>query len=141
MPAKLHIRPFRTADAGEVTALWNLVFPDEPPWNAPEQLIRAKQQVQPELFLVCVWDGRLVGTVMAGFDGVRGWVHKVACHPDARRQGVAARLMQAAEQGLAERGCVKLNIQVRAGNHAALDFYRAAGYEVEERISLGKRLS
>ncbi|MEM9624050.1 MAG: GNAT family acetyltransferase [Pseudomonadota bacterium] len=134
------VRRFTPQDQPGVVALWQLVFPDEPEWNESNALIRTKLTVQPELFFVCEWDNRLVGTVIAGFDGVRGWVHKVACHPDAQRNGVARLLMEAAESALAALGCNKLNLQVRAGNHSALAFYQAAGYQIEDRISLGKHL-
>jgi ribosomal protein S18 acetylase RimI-like enzyme len=96
--------------------------------------------VQPELFLVCHSDGRLVGTVLAGFDGFRGWVNKVAADPDHQRQGIASHLMEAAEQGLARLGCPKLNIQVRAGNAFAIKFYESIGYAIEDRVSMSKRL-
>jgi ribosomal protein S18 acetylase RimI-like enzyme len=82
----------------------------------------------------------MAGTVIAGFDGVRGWVHKLAVHPNHQRQGIATRLMEAAERGLAALGCSKLNPQVRASNAGVVDFYLRAGYVVEDRISMSKRL-
>jgi ribosomal protein S18 acetylase RimI-like enzyme len=80
------------------------------------------------------------GTVLAGFDGVRGWVHHLAVHASYRRQGLARSLMTAAEKGLAALGCPKVNLQVRATNSAVVGFYRSLGYVVEDRTSLGKRL-
>ena len=136
----LEIRPFADADTAAVAALWRAVFPDDPPWNAPEEMIRRKRDVQPELFLVGCADGRVVATVLAGFDGVRGWIHHLAVHPAARRRGIATRLMRAAEAGLAALGCPKVNLQVRATNAAVVEFYRTLGYQVEERVSMGKRL-
>ncbi|MGI9324884.1 MAG: GNAT family acetyltransferase [Pseudomonadales bacterium] len=136
----LNIRPFRNEDEAAVIALWERAFPNEPPWNEPADLIRRKLAVQKELFFVCVSEERIVGTVMAGFDGVRGWVHKVAAHPDCKRHGIATRLMRAAEQGLEALGCRKLNLQVRVDNTSAIEFYKSAGYVVEERVSLSKRL-
>ncbi|MBS04285.1 MAG: hypothetical protein CMQ24_16485, partial [Gammaproteobacteria bacterium] len=56
--------------------------------------------------------------------GVRGWVHKVAADPDQRRSGIARHLMAAVEDGLRSAGCPKLNLQVRAGNDAAVAFYK-----------------
>jgi len=135
------VRLFTSQDRDAVIHLWQQVFPTDPPWNEPADLIRTKLTTQPELFFVCELDNQVVGTVMAGFDGVRGWVHKVACHPSARRQGIAALLMRAAEQGLRDLGCRKLNLQVRADNQAAVAFYQAAGYTIEDRISLGKHLN
>ena len=133
-------RMYRAADLDAVVRLWDRVFADDPPWNAPADLIRIKRGVQPELFFVCELDGAVVGTAVAGFDGVRGWVHKVAADPDQRRSGIARHLMAAVEDGLRSAGCPKLNLQVRAGNDAAVAFYKAAGYAIEDRVSMGKRL-
>jgi len=139
----LRVRPYSSADRDGVLELWGQAFPDEPVWNASAALIERKLTVQPELFFVCVdaaQGDEVVGTVIAGFDGVRGWVHKVAAHPQRTRTGIASLLMQAAEEGLARLGCLKLNMQVRAGNESALAFYKAAGYMVEDRVSLSKHL-
>ena len=103
-------------------------------------MIRRKLSVQPDLFLVGVVDSRLVGSVLAGFDGVRGWIHHLAVDPTFRRRRYATDLIGAAEEGLELIGCPKPNLQVRAGNASALAFYESLGYKVEERISLGKRL-
>jgi ribosomal protein S18 acetylase RimI-like enzyme len=141
MASHIDIRPFEDADHDGVLALWARVFPEEPPWNAPAGMIARKLRVQRELFLVADHDGVIVGTVLAGYDGVRGWVHKVGVDPAFRRRGIAARLMAAAEAGLAGLGCIKLNLQVRAGNEDAERFYRSIGYDVEARTSLSKHLS
>ena len=85
--------------------------------------------------------GRVVGTVLGGFDGVRGWIHHLAVDASQRRKGIARSLMEAAEQGLLKLGCPKVNLQVRATNLLVIEFYRSLGYNVEERASLGKRLS
>jgi ribosomal protein S18 acetylase RimI-like enzyme len=134
------IRPYEAKDQTQVIALWNEVFPDDPPWNEPASMIRRKLTVQPELFLVAHVTGEVAGTVLAGFDGVRGWVHHLAVRASYRRQGLASSLMTAAEEGLAALGCPKVNLQVRATNSAVVAFYRSLGYEVEDRTSLGKRL-
>ena len=97
--------------------------------------------VQRELFLVATVDDQVVGTVLAGFDGFRGWVNKAATHPSHQRRGIASRLMQAAEDALAGMGCPKLNLQVRGENAAVVEFYRRAGYQIEDRVSMGKRLA
>jgi hypothetical protein len=73
--ASIEIRPYESRDQAQVVALWSDVFRDDPPWNEPASMIRRKLTVQPELFLVTVADDQVVGTVMAGFDGVRGWIH------------------------------------------------------------------
>ena len=140
MGAPIEIRPYDSKDHAQVVALWSEVFKDDPPWNEPASMIRRKLTVQPELFLVAVIDGQVVGTVMAGFDGVRGWIHHLAVRGSHRRQGIASSLMRAAEKGLEIAGCPKVNLQVRATNSQVIAFYRSLGYELEERASLGKRL-
>jgi ribosomal protein S18 acetylase RimI-like enzyme len=129
------IRPYESKDHAQVVALWNEVFPDDPPWNEPASMIRRKLTV-----LVAHVNDRVAGTVLAGFDGVRGWVHHLAVHGSCRRQGIASLLMIAAEKGLAALGCPKVNLQVRATNNAVVAFYRSLGYQLEDRASLGKRL-
>jgi ribosomal protein S18 acetylase RimI-like enzyme len=134
------VRAFRAGDREEVERLWARVFPDDPPSNAPAVMIDNKLKVQPELFLVGVVDGGVVGAVMAGFDGVRGWVHHLAVSPDHRRCGVGTALVRAAESGLAGLGCPKVNLQVRATNAEVVAFYRQLGYAIEDRVSMGRRL-
>lgn len=136
----LEIRPFASSDQPPLEALWGRVFADDPPWNAPAAMIANKMKVQPELLLVAVLDGVLVGAVMAGFDGVRGWIHHLAVAPEARRRGIATALVRAAEAGLRRLGCPKVNLQVRASNTAVVAFYEALGFTVEERVSMGRRL-
>lgn len=123
-----------------VDALWNEVFPDDPPWNRAPVAVPAKLAVQPELFLVAVDDGRVIGTVMGGYDGHRGWIYALAVAPTHRRRGTAAALMAAIEERLAAAGCGKVNLQVRASNTVVIDFYQRLDYAVEERVSMGKHL-
>jgi ribosomal protein S18 acetylase RimI-like enzyme len=134
------IRRFEERDRAALIALWHRVFPDDPPRNAPEGLIDRKLTVQPELLLVAIAGERLAGAVMAGFDGVRGWIHHLAVSPDERRRGLGTRLVRAAEEGLRRLGCPKVNLQVRATNAAVVAFYRRLGYDVEERIQMGRVL-
>ncbi len=141
MTNDLEIRPYRETDEGAVACLWRLIFPDSSQWNVPEHDIWRKLSVQRELFFVAEKNGGLLGTAMAGYDGHRGWVYYVAVAPEARRQGIGAALMECVERGLAEVGCPKLNLQVRAENVGVVAFYKKLGYVIEERVSMGKRLT
>jgi ribosomal protein S18 acetylase RimI-like enzyme len=134
------IRPYLEADEAAVIRLWREVFPDNPPWNEPQADIARKLDCQRDLFLVGALDGRIVATVMAGFDGHRGWVHLVAVAADCRHLGLGSRMMSEAETRLRELGCTKINLQIRASNSGVVSFYEKVGYAVEERISMGKRL-
>ena len=137
---RLSVRPFHYGEREALQRLWARVFPDDPPWNAPEVMIENKLKVQPELLLVGEVEGTLVGAVIAGFDGVRGSIYHLAIAPEYRRRGFATQLVRAAEDGLRRLGCPKVNLQVRAVNHEVVAFYRSIGYEIEERVSMGRRL-
>jgi ribosomal protein S18 acetylase RimI-like enzyme len=136
----MQIRPYEETDEPAVVALWNEVLPDAAPHNDPATTIRKKLAVQRELFFVGLIDAAVAGTVMGGYDGHRGWVYAVAVRPSCRRRGVGTALLRRLEAALAERGCLKVNLQVRAGNADAVAFYERLGYSVEERVSMGKRL-
>lgn len=136
----LEIRPYTESDEVAVAKLWREVFPDASSWNVPESDIRRKLGVQRELFLVAILESDVVGTAMAGYDGHRGWVYYVAVFPRHRRQGIGTALMSRVERDLANLGCPKLNLQVRANNEEVVAFYKKLGYNVEERISMAKRL-
>jgi ribosomal protein S18 acetylase RimI-like enzyme len=133
------IEPYEAGHFAGVSTLWREAFPDDPPWNAAEAAIPAKLAVQPELFLVALDGTRVIGSIMAGYDGHRGWLYAVAVCAAHRRRGVGAALVRAAEARLHALGCRKINLQVRATNRAVVAFYERLGYAVEERVSLGKR--
>jgi ribosomal protein S18 acetylase RimI-like enzyme len=137
----MEIRPYQDKDREAVAALWRVVFPDDPPWNVPEEDIERKLKVQPELFLVAEEGGKIAGTAMAGYDGHRGWVYLVAVLPDHRKEEVGKMLMEEVEAKLAQIGCPKLNLQVRGSNKEVVEFYKKLGYVVEDRVSMSKRLT
>lgn len=133
------IRPFARDDTEPVVALWERCGLTRP-WNDPRRDIARKLTVQPDLFLVAVLDESVVASVMAGYDGHRGWVNYLAVDAGHRHDGLGRRLMSVVERRLAALGCPKVSLQVRAGNEAALDFYTALGYSPDHTVVLGKRL-
>ena len=139
-PETAFIRPFTSADEAAVIALWQacgLVRPQ----NDPRKDIARKLKVNPEWFLVAEGaDGRLVGVVMAGYEGHRGWINLLAVEPGRQKQGVGRQLLVEAERVLRAAGCPKINLQVRPENKVAVAFYQRLGFIVEGAISLGKRL-
>ena len=123
-----------------VKSLWQEAFPDDPLWNKADVAIPAKLAAQPELFLVALDEDQVIGSIMAGYDGHRGWLYAVAVLNSHRRLGVGTALVRNAEERLRSMGCGKINLQVRASNAAVIGFYNRLGYEVEERTSMGKRI-
>ena len=138
-PIQTEIRPFQPSDEGAVVQLWkecNLVVP----WNDPLRDIRRKLRVQSELFLVGFVAGELAATVMAGYEGHRGWLNYLAVAPRFRRQGLGRKIVEEAEARLRQMGCPKINIQIRTGNTEVIEFYRRIGFKPDDVVSMGKRL-
>jgi ribosomal protein S18 acetylase RimI-like enzyme len=139
MSPELAIRAFAPIDEAAVVELWRTcgLVRD---WNDPHRDIQRKLTTQPELFLVGEVSGRIVASVMAGYDGHRGWVNYLAVEPDTRGFGYARTLMTEVERMLTERGCPKLSLQIRSTNERVVAFYQRLGYAVDPVISMGKRL-
>jgi ribosomal protein S18 acetylase RimI-like enzyme len=124
-----------------VVRLWQEVFGHEAAHNAPERVIDKKQEAADGLFFVALLDGTVVGTVLAGYDGHRGWLYSVAVQPAHRGRGLGTALVQHAEAALAQRGCMKINLQIMNGNEGVARFYESLGYAIEPRVSMGKRIA
>ncbi len=135
----MDIRAFAPGDEDAVVALWERCGLLRP-WNDPRKDIRRKRSVRPDLFLVGMLDGRLVAAVMAGYDGHRGWLNYLAVEPALQRQGLGRAIVSEAERLLQAAGCPKINLQVRTSNRDVIEFYRRLGYEVDDVVSMGKRL-
>ncbi len=124
-----------------VVSLWNAAFGYATAHNEPGLVIDRKLATNDDLFLVALsGEGVVVGTVMAGYDGHRGWIYSLAVDEQFQRRGLGSELLSNAERRLEERGCVKINLQIADGNEDVEGFYRRNGYAVEKRISMGKRL-
>lgn len=139
LPLATAIRPFRAADEESVIALWRrceLVRP----WNDPRKDIARKLRVNPDWFLVAEADGKIVGSVMVGYEGHRGWINYLAVEPVRQREGIGRALMDEAERVLRAAGCPKIALQVRTTNATAVGFYERLGFARDDVVSLGKRL-
>ncbi|WP_317933165.1 GNAT family acetyltransferase [Halioxenophilus sp. WMMB6] len=135
----MEIRAFQAGDRAAVVDLWQrcqLVVAH----NNPQRDIDRKLQKDGELFLVGVIAGEVVASVMAGYEGHRGWVNYLAVAPERQKQGLGRALMVEVEQLLLARGCPKINLQIRTSNRHVIEFYRALGFIEDKVVSLGKRL-
>jgi ribosomal protein S18 acetylase RimI-like enzyme len=135
----LVLRSYRPGDREALVALWSICELTRP-WNNPHRDIDRKLARDGDNLLVLEEDNQLIGSVMVGYEGHRGWVNYLAVHPDHRRQGLGRLLMDEAERRLRDLGCAKVNLQVRASNETAREFYRQIGYTIDEAVSFGKRL-
>ena len=137
--AALKIRSYQESDLSAVIDLWHrcdLVVPQ----NDPQKDIEMKTEVRDDLFLVGEISSRVVATIMAGYDGHRGWIYYLAVDPDYQRQQIGRRMMEKVELELQKHGCIKINLQVRTSNQAVISFYERLGYTNDDVIGLVKRL-
>ena len=137
--SSLLIRPFKEGDEEALVSLWNMCKLTVP-WNNPYKDIARKLKVQAELFLVGYLEDKLIASVMAGYDGHRGWINYFAVHPDFQARGYGKQLMDNVENGLRELGCPKINLQIREGNDKVFSYYQKLGFVEEKRINMGKRI-
>jgi len=122
-----------------VVDLWrkcNLVVPQ----NDPVEDIQRKLVFQPDLFFVALLDGKVVGSIMVGYEGHRGWMNYLAVLPEHQRRGYGRKLVEKAVDELKRLGCLKVNLQVRRSNVSVVEFYKHLGFKDDDVVGLGKRL-
>lgn len=133
------IRPATPADREAIVALWQTAGLTRP-WNDPRNDFDTAIGSPASTVLLASKGEAPVGSVMVGFDGHRGWVYYLAAAPSERSNGIGRSLMDAAEAWLKSRGCPKIQLMVRGDNDAARGFYATIGYDLQDVVTLGKRL-
>ncbi|MEC8744289.1 MAG: GNAT family acetyltransferase [Pseudomonadota bacterium] len=138
------IRDFRPEDEAGLIEMWKQsgIYRR---WNDPQRDIARKTENMQKtgfgLFLVVQESsGRIIGSVMAGYDGHRGSVNYLAVHPEAQKQGIGRALMAEVESWCESEHCPKINLLVRTDNQAVKAFYARLGYGVDEVSGLSRRL-
>ena len=125
----LAIRPAGAADEDAVVALWRacgLVVS----YNDPGADFRfARGGAASDVLVAAGAAGRIVGSVMVGHDGHRGWLYYVAADPSSRLRGIGRRMVRAAEDWLRMRGVRKAELMVRRTNTGVIGFYERLGFE------------
>ena len=127
------------ADIPAATTLWQSAGLTRP-WNDPEADARRALAAPSATIFAARIAGELVGTVMTGHDGHRGWVYYLAVASDHQRHGIARQLMAAAENWCAAQGMPRLNLMVRAGNDRVIGFHHRLGYRTSDVVVLQKNL-
>jgi putative acetyltransferase len=135
----LAIEPFLPADHGEALALWRAS--EGIGLSAADSLagVEAFLEHNDGLSFVARRDGQLVGAVLCGTDGRRGYLHHLAVAPSERRRGTGRALAERCIQELRRRGIAKCHLFVLSGNAAALEFWAAAGWVRREDIVVMSR--
>ncbi len=134
------IEELAESEAATAAELWSEAGLTRP-WNDPLSDFRRAMVGPTSTVLGMKHEGDLVGTVMVGHDGHRGWVYYLAVKPSLRHKSIASSLMSAAEQWLRDLGVVKVQLMVRDENQQALGFFDKIGYEVNDVRVLSHWLS
>jgi len=103
--------------------------------------IEKKVRRDPDLFLLAEEDGEIVGTVLGGFDGRRGFVYHLAVEEGHRKRGIASLLMDELERRLRSLGCIRVHLLVVPDNAGAMQFYEARGWEKMDLFAYAKDLT
>ena len=127
-------------DRQRVIALWEQIFTADAPHRKPETSIDNKLALGDEMFLVAEEYSQLLGTVMYGYDGHRGWIYALAVDPQQRGKSIGSSLLKKAEDHLRQLGCLKINLQILESNLGVIDFYKKQGFYVDPVVSMGKKL-
>ncbi|MBV8700098.1 MAG: GNAT family acetyltransferase [Bradyrhizobium sp.] len=135
----LSFAPITDQDVARVIALWERCGLTRP-WNDPAADITLARNSPNATVLVGRIAGEIVGAVMVGHDGHRGWVYYVSVDPDHHGSGHGRAIMAAAEDWLRARGVPKLQLLVRRANSKVQAFYERLGYAEQDTIVFGKWL-
>lgn len=135
----LSVRPFRESDRTAVLALWAACGLTRP-WNPPAGDLDRALGNPSSTVLVAEDRGGIVGSVMVGDDGHRGWVYYLSVQPGSQKAGLGRDLMTAAEDWLRARGVRKIELMVRNTNDAVIGFYESIGYGQEPVAVLSRWL-
>ena len=131
----MHIRLMRLEDYSRVYQLWlsckgmGLNDLDDSPEGIERYLRR-----NPETCFVAQEDGRIVGVILSGHDGRRGFIHHTAVHPDHRGKGIVTALVEEAMAALERCGIHKAALVVFARNQAGNDFWERRGFTSREDL-------
>ena len=135
------IRPAKADDEGAVVALWKACELTVP-YNDPAADFRtARAKFNSDVLVGRDDSNEIVGSVMVGHDGHRGWVYYVAAHPKRRGQGIGSAMMRAAEDWLRDRKIAKVQLMIRETNTQVAEFYARSGYEAIPRVVMQKWLT
>jgi ribosomal protein S18 acetylase RimI-like enzyme len=128
------LRPCRPEEVEALLLLWQQAQTTPSPTDTAADLLRALCD-SPAVVLVAEASGRLVGSVIGGFDGWRANLYRLAVHPDYRRRGIARALVAEVERQLAQRGARRLTALVESDHPWATSFWAAAGYARDVRMA------
>ena len=125
------VRACRPSEIANVLELWRKSRDGVGRTDDPPSLRRLRERDQGAL-LVAELDDRIVGSLIAAWDGWRGNMYRLTVHPGYRRRGVARRLIAKGEERLRAAGAKRISALVWTADEAAVSAWLSAGYEQDE---------
>jgi ribosomal protein S18 acetylase RimI-like enzyme len=136
----LSIRSASAGDEENVVALWRTCGLETSYNDLTQDFRFARAKPNSDILVGVSPEGKIVGSVMVGHDGHRGWIYYVAAAPDRRLQGIGKQMVAAGEEWLRDRKVVKVMLLVRDTNMQVVDFYNHIGFEAIPRVVMQKWL-
>jgi ribosomal protein S18 acetylase RimI-like enzyme len=137
MSATIEIRPAAEHELPDVLRLWREADASPTPTDTIEELICLKD-APGAVLLVAVAGGRVVGSVIGGWDGWRGNIYRLAVAPECRRQGIGRKLVQEISRVLFDKGARRLSALVEQEHPWAIGFWDSmfdSGYRRDPRYA------
>jgi len=91
-------------------------------------------QRNPNLFLIGKVDNKVIGVVMGGFDGRRGYVHHLAIDPDYQRRGFGTMIMDDLIKRFRKIGVHKVHLFIEKYNKELVEFYMNLSWEIRDDL-------
>jgi ribosomal protein S18 acetylase RimI-like enzyme len=135
----VNIRALQKSEIPIILDLWKAADSNPSVTDNVEDISRILER-EHAAFLVAEIDGKIVGSIIATFDGWRGIVYRLAVHPDQRRQGIAAELTKRAEDVFRNWGVRRVIAIVDTTRPYAMGFWKAAGYRNDGMTRFYKNL-
>ena len=134
------VRPCRTDEVAQVLELWAAARSAYAQTRDDATVVERLLAVDPEALLVAERDGRVLGAVIAAWDGWRGHLYRLAVLPEERRRGLGLALVREGERRLRARGAPKVSAPVGRGDERAAGLWAAAGYELQGDVGRWERI-
>ena len=130
------VRPFRVKDCDAVIALWRRTEGVGLNESDTPRAIAAYLRRNPRLSFIAEKDGRIIGAVLCGHDGRRGYLHHLAVSKRHRCRGIGRQLVNACLAKLRMAGIPKCNIFIFANNTAGMKFWAHTGWNLRTELRL-----
>lgn len=139
----IHIRELIPSDYDLLVSLWEKAgLPYRSRGRDSREALQNQMRENPAFFLGAFMKDEMVGSIIASYDGRKGWINRVAVSPEHRRQGIAQQLISAAEEALKKRGAEVIGVLIFESNAPSLALFQRLGYETDESVLyLSKRKS